>query len=582
MLANQQIRKFYSLVESVGAYGRISPPDISYKKFNGAKGILIFALILTAAILGRLVYINTINTQFLKNQLSTRIERIIKIPAMRGIIVDRNNNPLAVSTPVASVWVDPTELDGLTNLQNQQLASILNMPLAELNEKLKQKDKTFVYVKRAVSPDQAKSIEQMQIDGIYNIQEFKRFYPSGEVTAHVVGFNNIDDFGAEGIEYANNKSLLGHNGMQQILRDRQGGVIENSSSAKSAVDGETITLSIDNRIQYVAYNALKDQVVKYHAKGGSAIVLDAKTGEVLSMVNYPTYNPNNRAKASLNMLRNRAAVDVYEPGSTMKPLLVAKALDLGIVTPNTVFNTIPYSISKHLIKDVHTSPQMTVSQIIVKSSDVGVSKIALKMSPKTLWSYDREIGFGQKVGSNFPGEAKGILKSSWQALRPLDIASMSYGYAISVSLMQMARAYTVFTNHGCMLPISFYKIEGNNKTASCKQVIKPKAAEQVREMLSQVTQDSAGGTGRLAQVDGYTTAGKTGTAHKNLGRGGYLSNSYVGSFVGFAPAVNPRLVIAVMLDDPHGQYFGGVVAAPVFSAIAGPSLHILGVRPDLQ
>lgn len=581
MLANQQIRKFYSIAENVGSYSHTEVQGKSYKMFSRSKGILIFALILTLAILGRLVYINTVSNNFLENQLNTRILRVVKIPAMRGVITDRNSNPLAVSTPVASIWVDPTELDNLTNTQINQLASILNMTVVELNEKLNQKDKTFVYIKRAISPEQAKLVNDMQIDGIYDIQEFKRYYPSGEVAAHVVGFNNIDDRGSEGIEYANDKDLLGHDGVQQILRDRQGRVIENTGTARPASNGQTITLSVDNRVQYVAYNALKSQVEKTHAKGGSAVVLDAKTGEVLSMVNYPTYNPNNRKNATLDMIRNRAAIDLYEPGSTMKPLVVAKALDLGIVTPNTVFSTIPYSVSGHLIKDVHTSPKMTVSQIIIKSSDVGVSKIAFKMQPQTFWTYDKAVGFGQKVGTNFPGEAKGIFKSSWQALRPLDIASMSYGYAVSVSLMQMARAYTLFTNNGCMLPISFYKMD-SNLTASCKQIIQPKAADEVRDMLSKVTEDGAGGTGRLAQVDGYTTAGKTGTAHKNKGRGGYLANSYVGSFVGFAPATNPKLIIAVMIDEPKGQYFGGVVAAPVFSAIAGPSLHILGVKQDRQ
>jgi cell division protein FtsI (penicillin-binding protein 3) len=579
MLANQQIRKFYSLADNMGSYSQIRSADKSQHTFSRARGILIFAIILTTAILGRLIYINTVSNSFLENQLNTRISRVVKIPAMRGVITDRNNNPLAVSTPVASVWVDPTELDNLTNDQINKLAAILNMTVAELNEKLNQKDKTFVYIKRAISPEQAKQIADMQIDGIYDIQEFKRYYPSGEVAAHVVGFNNIDDRGSEGIEYANDKNLLGHDGVQQILRDRQGRVIENTGTARPATNGDTITLSIDNRIQYVAYNALKNQVEKTHAKGGSAVVLDAKTGEVLSMVNYPTYNPNNREKATLDMIRNRAAIDLYEPGSTMKPLVVAKALDLGIVTPDTIFSTIPYSVSGHLIKDVHTSPKMTVSQIIIKSSDVGVSKIAFKMKPQVFWSYDREVGFGQKVGTHFPGEAKGIFKSSWKDLRPLDIASMSYGYAVSVSLMQMARAYTLFTNNGCMLPISFYKMD-SNITPACKQIIQPKAAAQVRDMLSKVTEDGAGGTGRLAQVEGYTTAGKTGTAHKNKGKAGYLANSYVGSFVGYAPATNPRLVIAVMIDEPRGQYFGGVVAAPVFSDIAGPSLHILGVKQD--
>jgi cell division protein FtsI (penicillin-binding protein 3) len=579
MLANQQIRKFYSLAENMGSYSQVRPRDKSQHTFSRARGILIFAIVLTAAILGRLIYINTVSNSFLETQLNTRIQRVVKIPAMRGVITDRNNNPLAVSTPVASVWVDPTELDNLTNDQVNKLAGILNMTVAELNEKLNQKDKTFVYIKRAISPEQAKLVTDMQIDGIYDIQEFKRYYPSGEVAAHVVGFNNIDDRGSEGIEYANDKNLQGHDGVQQILRDRQGRVIENTGTARPATNGDTITLSIDNRIQYVAYNALKNQVEKTHAKGGSAVVLDAKTGEVLSMVNYPTYNPNNREKATLDMIRNRAAIDLYEPGSTMKPLVVAKALDLGIVTPDTVFNTIPYSVSGHLIKDVHTSPKMTVSQIIIKSSDVGVSRIAFKMKPQVFWSYDREVGFGQKVGTHFPGEAKGIFKSSWKDLRPLDIASMSYGYAVSVSLMQMARAYTLFTNNGCMLPISFYKMD-SNITPACKQIIQPKTAEELRGMLSKVTEDGAGGTGRLAQVEGYTTAGKTGTAHKNKGKAGYLANSYVGSFVGYAPATSPRLVIAVMIDEPRGQYFGGVVAAPVFSDIAGPSLHILGVKQD--
>ncbi|HLX53834.1 MAG TPA: penicillin-binding protein 2, partial [Aquella sp.] len=494
MLANQQIRKFYSLAENMGSYSHVRSQDKSHKKtFSRSRGILVFALVLTSAILGRLIYINTVSNSFLETQLNTRIQRVVKIPAMRGVITDRNNNPLAVSTPVASIWVDPTELDNLTNEQISKLASILNMTVAELNEKLNQKDKTFVYIKRAISPEQDKLVNEMQIDGIYDIQEFKRYYPSGEVAAHVVGFNNIDDRGSEGIEYANDKNLLGHDGTQQILRDRQGRVIENTGTAKPAVNGDTITLSIDNRIQYVAYNALKNQVEKTHAKGGSAVVLDARTGEVLSMVNYPTYNPNNRENATLDMIRNRAAIDLYEPGSTMKPLVVAKALDLGIVTPDTIFSTIPYSVSGHLIKDVHTSPRMTVSQIIIKSSDVGVSRIAFKMKPQVFWSYDRDVGFGQKVGTHFPGEAKGIFKSSWKDLRALDIASMSYGYAVSVSLMQMARAYTLFTNNGCMLPISFYKMD-SNMTPACKQIIQPKTAEQLRGMLSKVTEDGAGGT----------------------------------------------------------------------------------------
>ncbi|MFN7095370.1 MAG: peptidoglycan D,D-transpeptidase FtsI family protein, partial [Burkholderiales bacterium] len=460
-------------------------------------------------------------------------------------------HPLAVSTPVASIWVDPSELDELTTAQIKQMAKILAMPLSELNQKLNQKNKTFVYLRRAVSPEQAQQIKALAIDGIYSVQEFKRFYPNGEVAAHVVGFTNIDDQGSEGIEYARDKNLVGTNGQQQILRDRQGRVIDNLANSQPAVNGQNIQLSIDNRIQYIAYNALKKQVAKYQAKGGSAVVLDAKTGEVLSMVNMPTYNPNNREQAYLDMLRNRAAIDLYEPGSTMKPFIVAKALDAGLVTPETVFPTMPYKIGPKLIRDTHDHPTLTVSKILEVSSDVGVSKIAAKLTPQQLWNYDTQVGFGQKVGTSFPGEARGILLP-WQKWHPLDQASMSYGYAISVSLMQMARAYTIFTNNGCLLPVSFYPVTGNN--LSCNPVISAKTAATMRTILSKVTAD---GTGKLAQLDGYTTAGKTGTAHKASSHG-YHANRYVGSFVGFAPANNPKVIIAVMIDEPKGEYYGGV------------------------
>lgn len=578
MLADQQVRKLYSLTEHMNYATMMDHETPNSKEFSRSKGILLVALVLTIAIIGRLIYLNTFNTSFLAEQLSVRVERAVKIPAMRGVVVDRNNNPLAVSTPVASIWIDPSDMDNLTAEQIQKIASILQMPISEINSKLGQKNKTFVYLKRAISPSQADLINKLDLDGVYSIQEFKRFYPSGEVTAHVVGFNNIDDRGAEGIEYANDKELVGHDGEEQVLRDRQGHVIENTG-VEDAANGSTITLSIDDRIQYIAYNALKSQVDKYHAAGGSVVVLDAKTGEVLSMVNMPTYNPNNRQKATLDMIRNRAAIDLYEPGSTMKPLLVAKALDAGIVTPNTVFDTMPYHIGPKLIRDTHDHPRLTVSQIIEKSSDVGVSKIAFKMRPEDLWSYDNLVGFGKKVGTNFPGEAKGVLRP-WQKWGKLDIASMSYGYAISVSLMQMARAYTLFTNHGCMLPLTFYK-NATGEAPECTQILKPKTAAQMGTMLASVVSDD-GATGKLAQVDGYTTAGKTGTAHKSMGRGGYAKNSYVGSFVGYAPARDPRLIIAVMIDEPHGQYFGGVVAAPVFAEIAGNSLRLLGVTPDRQ
>ena len=576
MLAHQEVRKFCNMADAM-SFAAPMKLEVTDKNMKTPRPriILIIGTILTALILARLIYINTINTDFLAKQMSTRINRTITIPAMRGTIVDRNNNPLAVSTPVASIWVDPSELDDLDANTLHKLASILNIPVAEITSKVSDKDKTFVYLKRAIAPEQAKLINELGIDGVYSMQEFKRFYPSGIVTAHVVGFNNIDDRGSEGIEYANDKNLIGHDGVQQIVRDRQGQTIENVGQGQPATNGKTVQLSIDNRIQYIAYNALKHQVDKYHAKGGSVVVLDAKTGEVLSMVNWPTYNPNNRANATLDKLRNRAAIDLYEPASTMKPLIVAKALDMGIVTPTTVFGTMPYRVGPKIIRDVRDHARMTVSEIIEKSSDVGVSKIAFQMKAENIWKFDHAAGFGQKVGTKFPGEARGNLRP-WQKWYPIDIASMSYGYAISVSLMQMARSYSIFTNNGCLLPISFYKANNNDK-ANCTQVISSKAANTMRGILSKATED---GTGKLAQIDSYTTAGKTGTAHKLAPQGGYAAHSYVGSFVGFAPATDPKLIIAIMIDEPHGAHFGGTVAAPVFAEIAGPSLHLLGVAPD--
>lgn len=577
MIANSDIQKLYRDTQRARSYSSSDTKVFAgTKEFSRTKVVIIIAIIITLLVALRLVYLNTYSNTFLAKQMNTRVLRTLKVTAMRGTIVDRNSNPLAVSTPVASIWVDPTELDDLNTEQINQIAKILAMPVADLNHKLNEKDKTFVYVKRAVTPDQAEQIKALSIDGIYSIQEFKRFYPNGEVTAHVVGFNNIDDRGSEGVEYANDKNLIGVDGSQQIIRDRQGHVVEDLGHTKAAVNGQTIQLSIDNRIQYLAYNSLKQEVEKSHAKGGSVVVLDARTGEVLSMVNMPTYNPNNRDNVTLDMIRNRAAINLYEPGSTMKPFIVAKALNDGIVKPTTVFQTMPYRVGPKLIRDTHDHPSLTVSQILEVSSDVGVSKIAFKYKPHELWDYDNKVGFGRKVGTGFPGEAKGQLLP-WQKWYPIDQASMSYGYAISVSLMQMARAYTMFANNGCILPLTFYKVDGNI-TPTCDQVITPATAAVMRGILSKVTAD---GTGKLAQLDDYTTAGKTGTAHKATDHG-YAAHQYVGSFVGFAPAENPRVVIAVMIDDPKGAYYGGTVAAPVFHDIAGPTLHMLGVKPDKQ
>lgn len=537
--------------------------------------VTLIAGILTSAVLIRLTYLNTVRSSFLEQQLNTRAMRTITLPAMRGTITDRNGQPLAVSTPVNTIWADPSELSNLTSYQLQNLAKYLGISIAELNKKLNDSSgKTFVYLRRAISPDAAKSIMALEIDGIYKMQEYKRFYPSGDVTAHVVGFNNIDDRGADGMEYSADKVLIGVNGSKQIVRDLKGHVVENLG-VQSAKNGKEIALSIDDRIQFIAYNALKAQVEASKAKGGSAVVLDAKTGEVLAMVNLPTYNPNNRENVTPEMLKNRAATNVYDPGSIIKPLVVAKALDDGIVKPNTVFDTRPYSVGPKLIKDDHPMSSMTVAEIIQYSSDIGTSKIAMKYSPEQMWNFYHQVGFGQKLGTGFPGETKGILLP-WQKWYPVDQALMSFGYGISVSLFQMAHAYTVFTNNGCMLPVTFNKIDGQDKP-ECEQVISPKTADTMRRILANTTEE---GTGKNARVTDYSVAGKTGTAQV-LDGGRYRNDRHVGSFAGFAPAIDPRIIVAVMIDQPsQGSYYGSQTAAPVFAKIVQPTLQVLKVKPD--
>ncbi|MDD3266715.1 MAG: penicillin-binding protein 2 [Burkholderiales bacterium] len=523
----------------------------------------------------RLIFLNTIKSSYLEKQLNTRIMRTINLPAMRGEITDRDGIPLAVSTPVEAIWADPSDLIGLTQTQQMQLASILGVSVSELASKISDREKTFVYLQRAMSPDKAKQVMQLGIDGIYSMQEYKRFYPSGAVTASIVGFNNIDDNGADGMEYAKNKALQGINGNKQIIRDLKGRVVDNLG-IQNAQNGQTLHLSINNRIQYIAYNALKNQMDKSLAKGGSAIVLDAKTGEVLAMVNLPTYNPNNRENVTPEMMKNRAATNVFDPGSIMKPLVIAKAIDNKMITPSTMFNTTPYTVGGKTIKDTHPETSMNVSDIIRYSSNIGTAKVAMMFSSESLWNFYREVGFGQKMGTGFPGETKGILLP-WKKWYPVDHALMAFGYGISVSLFQMAHAYTTFTNNGCLLPVSFEKINGDPNNISCTQVFSPQTASTMRTMLASTAED---GTGKNARVEDYTVAGKTGTSQV-LDGGRYRSDRHIGSFVGFAPAIDPKIIVAVMVDQPtQGSYYGAQTAAPVFAQIVQPSLHVLKVKPD--
>jgi cell division protein FtsI (penicillin-binding protein 3) len=572
MLANTDIHKIYFSMQKKEQFSQ----NMSAKESVSWRMMIvnILALMLIILLLLRLIYLNTYSNQFLAKQLNIRVERTITTTPIRGTIDDRNGNPLAVSTPVDSIWVDPSELTNVSQQQITQISNLLQLPINYINNKLNQKNRTFVYLKRAVSPEVALQIRKINLDGLYISQEFKRYYPNGEISAHIVGFNNIDDVGLAGIEYADNKKLIGSSGKYNVLLDRHGNVIEQLGVINPVQNGHNITLSIDNRIQYVAYNALKNQVTKLHASSGSVVILDAHTGEVLTMVNMPTYNPNNRNGVSLNALLNRAITNVYDPGSIIKPLVVAKALDDKIVNINTIFNTHPYYVGPKLIKDDEPAPQLTVANILIRSSDIGTSKIALKYKPHYLWNYFRTIGFGSKTNTGFPGETTGILLN-WKKWHPIDQALMAYGYGISVSLFQMARAYTIFTNHGCMLPVSFYKQNANNQQ-QCTQIISPNTADTVRKILQDNT---VIGTGKNAQLIDYTTAGKTGTAQK-LVNGHYSTSEHISSFVGFAPATNPRIIVAITIDSPKGIYYGAAVAAPLFSQIAGPSLHILGVKPD--
>lgn len=530
-------------------------------------------MILSLIICLRLIYLNIMEKKFLALQLNSRISRTINLASLRGNIIDRNGNYLAVSTQVDSLWANPSMMEHLNYSQLNQLAFLLDLSLADLNQKLQDKNKTFVYLKRAISPQQALKVKNLGIEGIFSLVEFKRYYPEGEMLSHIVGYTNIDDNGAAGIEYIANNNLKGRNGNEQIVRDPQGHVIEEITQ-NNARNGNYIKLSIDDRIQYLAYKALKDTVEKFNAKGGSVVVMDAKTGEILALANSPSFNPNNRNNINSEQLRNRALANVFDPGSIIKPLVIAKALDDKLVNPQTVFDTHPYRVGPKKIVDDHFYPRMTVTEIVAHSSDIGTSKIGLKYKPHILWQYYKSIGFGSQISGGFPGETNGILLD-WKKWHPIDQALMSYGYGIAVSVLQMARAYTVFTNNGCVLDLTFYK--SNTNKFNCTSIINSDTAKTMREILATAVID---GTGKSSALINYTSAGKTGTAQKLIA-GRYSNHAHIASFIGFAPATNPKIIVAISIDEPtKNGYHGAQVAAPVFVLVAEPSLKLLGIKPD--
>jgi len=527
------------------------------------------------ALLGRATYLQIVNTDFLQEKGDSRYRRDLEISASRGKVTDRHGDVLAVSTPMKSVWAIPVDAK-LSPTQSQQLAKLLDMEGKELARRLAS-DRGFVWIQRQVAPDVAEQIAALKLPGIYQNKEYRRFYPTGEMTAHIVGFTGVDDKGLEGVELAFEKSLVGHAGSRSVIRDRRGQIVEDVGSIKQPQDGKDVRLALDSKLQYIAYSQLKQAVADNKAKAGGAVVIDAKSGEILALANWPTYNPNNRERLSGAQLRNRAVTDTFEPGSTLKPFTAALALDKGTFRFDTVVNCAPgrLTIGSATISDAHPHGALTVAQVIQKSSNVGAAKMAATFAPKDMWEMFDAVGFGQVPRLGFPGEVGGRLRP-WKTWHPIEQATMSYGHGISVSLMQLARAYTVFASDGELLPLSLTQLEPGPVVGV--PVFSAQTARELRAMLEMVTQP--GGTAPKAQVPGYRVGGKTGTAYKAEG-GGYATNKYVASFVGIGPVSDPRLVVAVMIDEPGGpMHYGGDVAAPVFSAIMGSALRTLGVRPD--
>jgi cell division protein FtsI (penicillin-binding protein 3) len=535
--------------------------------------LVVFAGFLVLA--ARALYLQGLHNDFLQQKGETRYARVVEISAHRGMVTDRSGEPLALSTPVESVWAAPADAD-LSVEQRTKLIRLLGMDAADLKRKLAESDRDFVYLKRQLPPEQAAKVVQLNLPGIFLQREYRRYYPAAEVTAHVVGVTGVDDNGQEGIELAYQDWLSGKAGSRRVIKDRLGRVVEDIESIRAPQEGRDLALSIDQRIQYLAFRELKSAIALNEAKAGSLVVLDVTTGEVLALANWPTYNPNNRDTLKAGRSRNRAVVDLFEPGSTLKPFTVAAALESGLVSPGSMIDTEGghYTIGNRTIHDAHPEGILTVAQVIQKSSNVGSAKMALAMAPQKLWTILSEVGFGTQTKVGFPGEATGRLRA-YQTWKPIEQATMSYGHGISVSLLQLARAYSVFATNGELKPLTLIK---RDQPVEGKTVISRRTAMAVRKMLEMVTQP--GGTATRAQVAGFRVAGKTGTAHKLLGAT-YASDRYISSFVGFAPASNPRLIIAVMLDEPGGKsYYGGEVAAPVFSAVMAGALRLLGIEPD--
>jgi cell division protein FtsI (penicillin-binding protein 3) len=538
--------------------------------------LVLFVLFAAFLVLGgRAMWLQAMSTKFLQKQGASRYERTLELPAIRGKIMDRNGQVLASSLPVKAVWAIPEDVLAAPADKLRELARLLDMSEAELRKKL-DSDRTFVYLKRQVEMDVVEKIEKLKIDGIDTRKEYKRFYPQGEVMTHLVGFTNVEDVGQEAFELAQQKTLMGVPGSRRVIKDRLGHIVEDIGLSREPHDGRDLTLSVDSKLQYIAFTSIKNAVEKFHAKAGAAVVLDVHTGEVLALANWPSYNPNDRHNLTGEQLRNRVITDTFEPGSTLKPFTVALALDTNRITPDTLFDTGNgrMQLGPNVIRDTHPHGVINVSQIIQKSSNIGVSKIALPIPAQEMWELFTKSGFGQAPRFGFPGAVAGRVRP-YKSWRPIEQANMAFGQGISVSLLQLARSYMIFARNGDIIPLSFQKV---TEAPVGQQVISPRTAAQMRSMLEMVVRP--GGTAVLAQVPGYRVGGKTGTAQKVVD-GHYSQSRYIGSFSGIVPLSNPRFVIAVMIDDPVGAiHTGGGVAAPTFAALAANALRAANVAPD--
>lgn len=540
-----------------------------------SRGVLVLLLAAFGVLAARAIYLQGLNNGFLQQKGESRYSRVIEIPATRGMITDRNGEPLAISTPVESVWASPGEIE-ITPERTRRLAHLLELDPAEITRRLADDKREFVYLKRQLPPDQAAKVVQLDVPGVFLQREYRRYYPASEYTAHLIGYTDIDDKGQEALELAFDSDLAGKPGSRRVIKDRLGHIVEDVASIRTPKAGRDLTLSIDAKLQYLAFRELKSAVTANRARAGGIVVLDARSGEVLAMANVPSFNPNNRDKYDPRRTRNRAVTDSFEPGSTLKPFTVAAALESGAFSPDSLVRTAPgvMTIGDRTIHDAHPEGTLTVAQVIQKSSNIGAAKIALAMPSEKLWQIFNAVGFGSPPRSGFPGEVSGRLRG-YAHWRPIEQATMAYGHGISVSLLQLARAYQIFAQDGEMRPVTLVK---RDAPVEATRVIPAATARQIVRMLEMVVQP--GGTAPRAQVTGYRVAGKTGTAHKLEGAD-YAADKYVSSFVGFAPVSDPRLIVAVMIDEPSaGQYYGGSVAAPVFSRVVAGALRQLGVKPD--